>query len=322
MTLVKIGEVADQYGISNRTLRYWEEAGILSSIRMDNGYRYYDSDNIERIKQIMMLRKLRLPIPDIQGIFVSRELAYAIAALQRHLEETRHEVKELNALSIVLEKLIQSVKAKTNLQEMFLSLDIHSNSAIQELKSALQITLSERERSMPENSSYSKIGDVRIVNLPQMIFACYRAESATPENDCAEVVNRFILENSLHQTFGFRHFGFNNPEPQKDNPVYGYEMWFVIPEDLEVPEPLWKKEFKGGLFAAIPTQMTVIGERWKQLWDWVMNNQKYEVDWNPEWDRRYLEECIDYLHFNSSETNETEKQLDLLAPIRYKSSGK
>ena len=31
--LVKIGEVATQYEISNRTLRYWEDAGILSSIR-------------------------------------------------------------------------------------------------------------------------------------------------------------------------------------------------------------------------------------------------------------------------------------------------
>lgn len=318
MMLVKIGEVALRYSISNRTLRYWEEAGILSSIRLDNGYRFYDDTNILRIKQIMMLRKLRLPIQDIQRIFVSNELSCAVGALHRHFEDTRHEAEELKALSVVLEHLIEVMESRNNLTEVFEYLDIPDNSAILELKNALQITLSERDNAMSENSSYSKIGNVRIVSLPKMGFACYKAESSTPEKDCANVVNKLIIENSLHERYGFRHFGFNNPDPQEGNPVYGYEMWVVVPKDFVVPEPFHRKEFAGGLFASVPTQMTIIGERWGQLWDWVMNNQKYEVDWNPDIDRRYFEECIDYISFNSDETNENDKQLDLLAPIKLR----
>lgn len=316
--LIKIGEVALRYNISNRTLRYWEEAGILTSIRLDNGYRFYDDENIARIKQIMMLRKLRVPIQDIQRIFVSNELSFAVDALQRHLEDTRHEAEELNALSIVLERLVEVAESRNNLSEVFEYLDIPNNTAILKLKSALQITLSERDNTMAENSSYSKIGNVRIVSLPRMVFACYRAESGTPEKDCATEVNKLILENSLHEKYGYRHLGFNNPDPQEGNPVYGYEMWVVVPEDFVVPEPFYRKEFAGGLFASVPTQMTVIGERWRQLWDWVMNNHKYEVDWNPDSDRRWLEECIDYSSFTSEETDENDKQLDLLAPIKQK----
>jgi len=40
--MLKIGDVAKRFNISNRTLRYWEEAGILNSARMENGYRFYD----------------------------------------------------------------------------------------------------------------------------------------------------------------------------------------------------------------------------------------------------------------------------------------
>src|SRR5690554_3925283 len=286
--LVKIGEVSQQYGISNRTLRYWEETGILTSIRMENGYRYYNKDSIKRIKKIMMLRKLRLPIQDIQRIFISNKLSYAIDALERHLEETRHEAAELNALAIVLERLVKAVKSHDDLSQMFNSLDIPSNTAVCELKNALKTTLSERDSIMSENSSYSRIGEVRIISLPRMVFACYRAESQTPENDCWKVCNKLISKNSLHEKYGFRHFGFNNPDPQKGNPVYGYEMWFVVPENFEVPEPFHRKEFEGGLFASIPARLSNIGERWHELWDWVMNNKKYEVDWKPETDRRWL----------------------------------
>lgn len=316
--LAKIGEVALKYNISSRTLRYWEEAGILSSIRLDNGYRFYDDANITRIKQIIMLRKLRLPIRDIQGILVSNELSCAIDALQKHLGDTRQEAEDLNALIIVLERLIEAIESRNNLSEVFKYLDAPDNIAILELKNTLQATLSERNDTMSQNSCYSKIGNVRIVSLPKMIFACYRAESTTPENDCWTIVDRLVMENSLHEKYGFRHFGFNNPDPQEGNPVYGYEMWVVISEDFVVPEPFYRKEFTGGFYASIPTQMPIIGERWRQLWNWIMSNQKFEIDWNPDTDRRCLEECIDYISFNSSETNENDKQLDLLIPIKLR----
>lgn len=308
----RIGEVATTYDVSNRTLRYWEETGILKSCRMDNGYRYYDDNNISRIKQIIMLRKLNLPIQDIHSIFTSGELSVAIEILSNHLEQTNQKAEELKALGIVIERLIQMLKAQEDLGQVFKYINEPDNSAILKLKDALQIVLSERDSDMSRNTSYSS-NDVRIVKLSRMIFASYSVVSDTPENDCWNKIYSLIVEYSLDQRPGFRHFGFgfNN-----SNGEYGYEMLVVVPEDFEIPKPFVRKEFNGGLFAALPTYLTIIGERWDQLNEWLHDNEDYELDWQPEKLRDYLEECIDYKTFSSKKTNDSKKQLDLLLPIK------
>lgn len=151
-----------------------------------------------------------------------------------------------------------------------------------------------------------------LLRIPEMIVASYKAESETLEKDCSEVMNKFILKNSLHKKSGFRHFGFNNPNPSENNPVYGYEMWVAIPEDFNVPSPLVKKKFEGGLYASITTKMGEIGERWKQLYNWVKSSDKYDVDFSFQW----LEECIDFETFILGDENV--QQLDLLEPIKIK----
>jgi predicted transcriptional regulator YdeE len=160
--------------------------------------------------------------------------------------------------------------------------------------------------------SANVLSDVRIVRLPAMTVAAYRAMSETPEKDCSEVMNKFVLNNSLQRKGCFRHFGFNNPSPSENNPVYGYEMWVAIPENFEIPEPLVKKQFDGGLYASIPTKMGEIGENWQKLYNWVKNNDKYEVDFSFQW----LEESTDFETFISSD--ESAQQLDLLEPIKLK----
>ncbi|MBU5677680.1 effector binding domain-containing protein [Alkaliphilus sp. MSJ-5] len=306
--MLRIGEIAKKFDISNRTLRYWEEEGIISSIRTENGYRFYDDENAVRIKQIILLRKLRMPIADIERVFISDGYDIAIDALTSHLEKLKQEAIVITSLSTVLEKLIRQIKAGKNLNQVFLYLEKQSKTIDSEIEKALQIVLSERKNNM----SVNQLSDVRIVRLPGMTIASYRAESETPEKDCSNVMNKFILENSLHKKSGFRHFGFNNPSPSENNPVYGYEIWVSIPEDFNVPKPLEKKQFEGGLYASITTKMGEIGERWQQLYSWVKNNDKYDVDFSFQW----LEECSDFETFISSD--ESAQQLDLLEPIKLR----
>jgi DNA gyrase inhibitor GyrI len=182
---------------------------------------------------------------------------------------------------------------------------------VQRKAEASKIQLSTRSSIM----AAEKLTNVRIVKIPALTVAAYRAESATPENDCGKVFNKFVLDNNLHKQSGYRNFGFNNPSPGGDNPVYGYEMWVTIPDDFNVPGPLEKKQFKGGLYASVSTTMNEIGERWEMLNDWCKNNGKYEPDHSIQW----LEECcMDFEFFISDQVNESEKQLDLLEPIKLK----
>jgi len=306
--MLRIGEAAKRFDISNRTLRYWEDEGILRSARAENGYRYYDNENTARIKQIVLLRKLKMPVADIERVFISNDIDVAIDTLTGHLENLKLDAVIFDSLALLVEKLIQQIKSERNLEQVFLHLEAQTETTLFEYKKALQILLSERNIVM----SLNELSNVRIMRLPVMTVASYRAESETPEKDCSDVMNKFVLKNSLHKKSGFRHFGFNNPNPSINSPVYGYEMCVVIPADYDVPKPLVKKQFDGGLYASIPTKMGEIGERWQQLYEWVKNSDKYEVDSGFQ----CLEECIDFETFISGDENI--QQLDLLEPIKCK----
>ena len=76
MNLIKITELSTELGLSSRTLRYYEEVGLLTSVRPPfEKYRYYDEQNVQRIRQIMVLRKMQIPIKDIVRIYENREMS-------------------------------------------------------------------------------------------------------------------------------------------------------------------------------------------------------------------------------------------------------
>jgi len=68
--LVKIRDMTTKYDLSARTLRYYEDMGLIKSTRSeDYAYRLYDEANVKRLEQIIILRKLNISIKDIQRIF-------------------------------------------------------------------------------------------------------------------------------------------------------------------------------------------------------------------------------------------------------------
>jgi DNA-binding transcriptional MerR regulator len=59
MSDVRIGEVAKQAGVSSRTLRYYEELGLLTpSARSTAGTRRYTDDDVARLRRIRELQEL------------------------------------------------------------------------------------------------------------------------------------------------------------------------------------------------------------------------------------------------------------------------
>ena len=75
MNLIKITDLSAQLGISSRTLRYYEEVGLITSIRPQfESYRFYDEAAVLRLRQIMVLRKMQIPIKDIVRIYENPEI--------------------------------------------------------------------------------------------------------------------------------------------------------------------------------------------------------------------------------------------------------
>jgi len=52
---VKIGELSRRTGVSQRSLRYYEEQGLLTPTRLPNGYREYDERAVTTVRRIQIL---------------------------------------------------------------------------------------------------------------------------------------------------------------------------------------------------------------------------------------------------------------------------
>lgn len=65
---MKIGELSRVTGVSPRSLRYYEEQGILTSERRSNGYREYGPDAPEVVARIRALLAIGLPTETIRSI--------------------------------------------------------------------------------------------------------------------------------------------------------------------------------------------------------------------------------------------------------------
>ena len=63
---MRIGELADLTGVSARSLRYYEQQGLLAPQRADNGYRTYDRGDAVRVANIKRLLEAGLTLDDVR----------------------------------------------------------------------------------------------------------------------------------------------------------------------------------------------------------------------------------------------------------------
>lgn len=81
----RIGEVAQRTGLTRRTLRHYDDLGLLTpSARSWGDYRLYDEDDLVRLLQIQNLKALGLSLPEIIVALEDRSLD-AAATLRSHL---------------------------------------------------------------------------------------------------------------------------------------------------------------------------------------------------------------------------------------------
>ena len=108
MELMTISEVAKDYNVTTRMLRYYDEIGLLTSTRKKNySYRVYDESAVRRLQQIITLRKLRIPLKKIAVIFEDNDRIKIIDLFQESLDEVNEEVTSLQTIRDILQLFIQ-----------------------------------------------------------------------------------------------------------------------------------------------------------------------------------------------------------------------
>lgn len=103
--LFTIGEIAALFSINIRTLRYYDEYGILKPEKTDpqTGYRYYSTRQFERLNTIKYLRALDMPLEKIKLFFENRDTRILRALLQEQKEETLAQLEVLKKIEKKLE---------------------------------------------------------------------------------------------------------------------------------------------------------------------------------------------------------------------------
>jgi len=106
-TSYRIGELAAKVGLTERTIRYYEERGLLDSVkRLDGGQRVYTDDDVRRIKFIQKLKVLGLSLAEMQELETlygrhhtnAKVLPRLIELLDSHLATVSQRLGELAAL--------------------------------------------------------------------------------------------------------------------------------------------------------------------------------------------------------------------------------
>ncbi|HEX9118859.1 MAG TPA: MerR family transcriptional regulator [Anaerolineae bacterium] len=101
----KVGELARQTGLTERTLRYYDQIGLLRpSLRSDAGYRLYTAGDIARLQQIRSLRQLGLSLDEVHA-WLDRPGFSPLEAVERQLEQLRAQIALEHLLADRLEAL-------------------------------------------------------------------------------------------------------------------------------------------------------------------------------------------------------------------------
>lgn len=87
-----VKEVSRMTGVSIRTLRYYDEIGLLKPAKLtESGYRLYDGRALEKLQEIMFFKELEIPLADIREMMDNPELSkkQILAAQKAMLEKKR-----------------------------------------------------------------------------------------------------------------------------------------------------------------------------------------------------------------------------------------
>ncbi|WP_277584830.1 MerR family transcriptional regulator [Psychrobacillus antarcticus] len=113
-TVQKLGQLA---GISTRTLRYYDEIGLLKPAHINSsGYRIYGAAEVDRLQQIMFYRELGVNLDSIKDMMTSPTFD-GTKALRDHREKLLEKRAQLDALINNVDKSISQTERKMSMSD-------------------------------------------------------------------------------------------------------------------------------------------------------------------------------------------------------------
>lgn len=112
-----IRELSELAGVSARTLRYYDEIGLLKPLRTSEaGYRFYGEKEVELLQQILFYRERGLELDQIAATLYNPEFDIR-SALQEHLLELEQQRRRTDRLIANIKQTIASLEGEAEMSD-------------------------------------------------------------------------------------------------------------------------------------------------------------------------------------------------------------
>jgi DNA-binding transcriptional MerR regulator len=278
--LVKITELSTRLDLSSRSLRYYEQIGLIQSIRFPfEKYRYYTTETIERLKQIMVLRKMQIPIKDIIRIYESEDIRVVVETFVNRIHAIDNEIGALTELKRIIGEFLQIMQKN----------GINKISAIplfyEEIEKQFDLSELHKPISYESLSNLSELlakpVDPSIIALPGMRVVSSLLKD-NPEESDVDGFWRWLQECNLLTGTSGQHERF---EYQTNT---GDVILQRIPENFENNSKYLDFIFRGGLFASVNVYLDDDLAEWlKSAVKYFDNNKFYMIDYSHSGELRH-----------------------------------
>lgn len=87
--MLNIGDAAAKTGLPVRTIRYYEDIGLVTPVRNDNGYRQFDEQSIQKLRFLQRSRALGFSLEETRNLLLLYEDKHRSSADVKQIVQTR-----------------------------------------------------------------------------------------------------------------------------------------------------------------------------------------------------------------------------------------
>lgn len=117
--LMRIGDLARKAGTTMRTIRYYEQLGLIAPVaRTRGGFRLYEEDELRKLRLIKNLQLVETPLAQVKAFFDQRRRGRAASdiaggiskLLQQQLREVEQRITHFRAIEVSLRETIEILR--------------------------------------------------------------------------------------------------------------------------------------------------------------------------------------------------------------------
>lgn len=237
---MKINEVSKLSGLSVRTLHYYDEINLLKPSKLENGYRIYTVENLNKLQQILFYKEMNFKLNDIAKLLNSGDSRLEI--LERQRELIIKEKRRFEKILTVIDKTIKESRGdiEMTVEEKFSGfkkedIDRYENEATKKYGKEV-IEEAKKRQNGNEDKMFEQFNDVffKLSTLKDEKNEVDNEEVQSTIEKLYNNINKYGFNCSL-EVFGYIGKGYvANPEFKKNIDKFGEGTAQFVSDAIEI----------------------------------------------------------------------------------------